>query len=409
MPQDNPSSSESRHKDRLGSFVYQWTRGGGVISGATSSTYTLTAADAGSAIRVYVSFTDALGSNEGPLVSNATLNVVGSNTAPVMTNTQVNTISGQRTEFAADVFQRNTIDVDGDPMTAVLVTPPASGSLTLDPTGRFVYTSEVGFTGTVSFQWKANDGASDSNVATVVINVRPAAIPLPLPPVNDAPEPEDNRNDDASDDNSDSDADNASDNDATNVANIGLVGMQSERSENEGIGNVNNNVVEFLQVDDDENQEIAVFSVQTTSQINMESDSGDEGSYRSDTSVTSKLQNADSGFNDSAFQAISVADYALLTSPGQMWDQLDNYQKQLDSQIQGDLIMVGTAGAAASSFTVGIVAWALRSGFLVSGLLAHMPAWRAVDPLLIMQGTGAGDDGESLEELMDRRNQEMDE
>ncbi|WP_442506694.1 DUF4347 domain-containing protein [Novipirellula sp. SH528] len=395
--------------DGLGSFVYQWTRGGGVIAGATSSTYTLSAADTGSAIRVSVSFIDALGSNEGPLVSGATLNVVGSNTAPVMTNTQVNTISGQRTEFAADVFQRNTIDVDGDPMTAVLVTPPASGSLSLDPTGRFVYTSEVGFTGTVSFQWKANDGASDSNVATVVINVRPAAIPLPLPPVKDAPEPEDNRNDDASDDNSDSDADNASDNDATNVANIGFAGMQSERSENEGAGNVNNNVVEFLQVDDDENQEITVFSVQTTSQINTESDSGDEGSYRSDTTVTSKLQNADSGFNDSAFQAISVADYALLTSPGQMWDQLDNYQKQLDSQIQGDLIMVGTAGAAASSFTVGIVAWALRSGFLVSGLLAHMPAWRAVDPLLIMQGTGAGDDGESLEELMDRRNQEMDE
>ncbi|EMI21355.1 lipoprotein receptor protein [Rhodopirellula maiorica SM1] len=141
--------------------------------------------------------------------------------------------------------------------------------------------------------------------------------------------------------------------------------------------------------------------------IDAENDNSDP--HRSDAVVTSQQSDANSQFSELAIQPISVADYELLTRPGEMWDQLDNYQKQLDSQIQGDLIVVGTAGAAASSFTVGIVAWALRSGFLVSGLLAHMPAWRAVDPLLIMQGVGVSDDGESLEELMDRRNQEIDE
>jgi hypothetical protein len=57
---------------------------------------------------------------------------------------------------------------------------------------------------------------------------------------------------------------------------------------------------------------------------------------------------------------------------------------------------------------VGVVAWALRTGFLASGLLAQMPAWRAVDPLLIMQGFGKTDNEETLEEMMKRESQSLD-
>ena len=96
------------------------------------------------------------------------------------------------------------------------------------------------------------------------------------------------------------------------------------------------------------------------------------------------------------------ANYALMTRPGEMWEELDEHMQNVESQIQGDLIVVGAAGAAASSFTVWVVAWGLRTGFLASGLLAQLPAWRAIDPLLIMQGGGDGDN-ESLEDLMKRR------
>ena len=57
---------------------------------------------------------------------------------------------------------------------------------------------------------------------------------------------------------------------------------------------------------------------------------------------------------------------------------------------------------------MGIIAWGLRTGFLASGLLAQLPAWRSIDPLLIMQGAGQGDN-ESLEELMKRRSDALDE
>ena len=50
---------------------------------------------------------------------------------------------------------------------------PQHGTLTLDADGGFYYTPQPGFTGTDSFQYKANDGTSDSNVATVTIDVVP--------------------------------------------------------------------------------------------------------------------------------------------------------------------------------------------------------------------------------------------
>ncbi|MGI9471417.1 MAG: cadherin repeat domain-containing protein, partial [Rubripirellula sp.] len=113
---------------------------------------------------------------------------------------------------------------------------------------------------------------------------------------------------------------------------------------------------------------------------------------------------------------VSQIDSMLMSRRGELWDDLDTQRDLVESQIQGDMIIVGTAGAAASSFTVGVVAWALRTGFLASGLLAQLPAWRAFDPTLLMQGfegltvkqdkTG---DEETLEEMMDRQSRSIDE
>ncbi len=52
-------------------FTYQWVAGGSDISGATGSTYTLTASDQGQTVQVRVSFTDDAG-NEETLTSEAT-------------------------------------------------------------------------------------------------------------------------------------------------------------------------------------------------------------------------------------------------------------------------------------------------------------------------------------------------
>ena len=68
--------------------------------------------------------------------------------------------------------------MDGDPLSAILVTGPAHGTLSLNAEGAFTYTPAANFNGADTFTYKANDGALDSNTATVNITITP---------VNDAP------------------------------------------------------------------------------------------------------------------------------------------------------------------------------------------------------------------------------
>lgn len=56
-------------------------------------------------------------------------------------------------------------------LTAILVSPPSHGSLTLHPDGSFKYNPDGTFTGMDSFSYRANDGQDNSNVATVYISV----------------------------------------------------------------------------------------------------------------------------------------------------------------------------------------------------------------------------------------------
>jgi hypothetical protein len=63
-------------------------------------------------------------------------------------------------------------DADGDPLTAIKVTDPTSGTLTtFNADGTFTYTPANGFFGSDTFTYKANDGTADSNIATVTIDV----------------------------------------------------------------------------------------------------------------------------------------------------------------------------------------------------------------------------------------------
>ncbi|HET7862982.1 MAG TPA: tandem-95 repeat protein, partial [Burkholderiaceae bacterium] len=69
-------------------------------------------------------------------------------------------------------------DVDGDELTAAVVSGPAHGTLTVNANGTFTYKPTANFNGTDSFTYRVTDGQADSNVATVTLTVTP---------VNDAP------------------------------------------------------------------------------------------------------------------------------------------------------------------------------------------------------------------------------
>ncbi len=105
-------------------FAYQWLTDDAEINGATASTYTLVAADAGKAIRVRVSFTDDAGNDE-ELTSAVTGAVAAAPPPPNTPATGAPTITG-----TAQVGETLTADTTGIPTTTASATlpSPTSGS-----------------------------------------------------------------------------------------------------------------------------------------------------------------------------------------------------------------------------------------------------------------------------------------
>ncbi len=86
-------------------------------------------------------------------------------------------------------------DPGGNALTYAIVSQPKSGTITdlNEDTGSLVYTSDAAFTGKDSFTFKANDGAVDSNTATVTITVN-QVVP---PPESEAEDEDGNSGDDS--------------------------------------------------------------------------------------------------------------------------------------------------------------------------------------------------------------------
>ncbi len=100
------------------------------------------------------------------------------NDAPVANADNYSTNEDTTLTVAAPGLLDNDSDVDGDTLSAVLVSGPTHGALILSPNGGFSYTPSADYHGADSFTYKANDGTADS--ATVTVS-------LTIDPVNDAP------------------------------------------------------------------------------------------------------------------------------------------------------------------------------------------------------------------------------
>ncbi|MEA3414962.1 MAG: Ig-like domain-containing protein [Thermodesulfobacteriota bacterium] len=90
----------------------------------------------------------------------------------------VYTTSKQQTlNVAAPGVLANDESTNGSTLSAIKVSDPAHGTLTLNADGSFIYIPDDNFNGVDSFTYKVNDGIADSNVATVTINVLGEIVP----------------------------------------------------------------------------------------------------------------------------------------------------------------------------------------------------------------------------------------
>jgi|GEM_PF-530487 len=95
--------------------------------------------------------------------------------APTATNDTYNTTENQTliVPLATGILANDT-DPNGKTLTTSLVNKPIHGTLNLSSSGSFNYIPNTGYTGTDSFTYTANDAISNSNTATVTLNINPA-------------------------------------------------------------------------------------------------------------------------------------------------------------------------------------------------------------------------------------------
>ena len=112
--------------------------------------------------------------NDGQANSNTatvTITINAVNRPPVAVNDAYSTSRNVVLNVAAPGVLGNDTDVEGSTLTAIKVTNPSHGSVTLNSNGSFTYTPAYGYTGTDSFTYRANDGQANSNTVTVKITI----------------------------------------------------------------------------------------------------------------------------------------------------------------------------------------------------------------------------------------------
>ena len=149
-------------------------QGGTVVNGGMAITYTPAANFYGVEIFTYT-MTDGNSSFDTAAV---TITITPVNDAPLAAGEAYSTTEDTPLAVAAPGVLGNDTDVENDPLSTILDSPPLLGELALAADGSFVYTPTLNFNGLVTFTYHADDGQSDSNVAEVAITVTP---------VNDAP------------------------------------------------------------------------------------------------------------------------------------------------------------------------------------------------------------------------------
>ena len=106
--------------------------------------------------------------------------VGGRNDAPVaVADAGYSVPSGQRLTVPAPGVLGNDTDAEGDPLSAVLVSGPAQGALTLNSDGSLRYDPGATFqslaggqSSAVTFTYLTRDGTSESSTATVTVTVK---------------------------------------------------------------------------------------------------------------------------------------------------------------------------------------------------------------------------------------------
>lgn len=274
----------------------------------------------------------------------------------------------------------NDIDPDGDPLSAVLVSGPSHGQLTLAADGSMQYTPDEGYVGDDSFTYRVTDSLEQSGVATVSIEV------LPLDPASEGGSGDDGGGEDegTGDDGS---GDNGPDDSQPDGANS--PSLPPEGSQPSGLGHPpsqdpTDTTKTLTSADSD--QDPAGENDESEDASAWIRKAGTIGANRRDVRQTPSPTTEEHGERGTPDTATEMD--AIQREYGTLWKHLDAFQKDVTEAAEAseafDSIVVGTSAVGVTGLTIGYVVWMLRAGTLLASVITSVPAWMSFDPLPVL-------------------------
>lgn len=335
-------------------------------------------ADGDNHYELQITVDDGLG---GSVTQSIVVTVTNTNEVPSGSGNSYSLTEDGTLTVAAPGLLQGATDEDGDALSASLVTGPANGSLSLNADGSFTYTPNAGFVGTDTFQFQVSDGSANSPMQTVTLTVNesgPSPI-TPTQPIESVPKEE------APSEPADT--------------------PSAETPIPKQIANSDDPAPVYRARRDDSQMARPHTAVQFV-QLNSQDESSDAAEM-----------DALARFNRAVDRSSAVAEAGLLNGfhasfdTGLLWQDLADFNENLKGRDQLFYLAAGSVATIGSMFTAGYVLWTIRGGWLASSLLAQMPAWRLIDPLVVLdqfdgdsnkRGGGDGEDDDSLESMLAR-------
>ncbi|WP_182869937.1 DUF4347 domain-containing protein [Rhodopirellula sp. JC639] len=284
----------------------------------------------------------------------------------------------------------NDVDVDGDSLTVVPVGGPSSGTLILGADGSFQFTPAASFSGLVTFSYAVTDGTATSASATVVIEVLMPINPTDIASANAEPE-------EVADEPAKEEEEEAEEETETESEDASVTVIMSEPAAESQLVFAGRDVV---QVGED-----ALVAISVVPQRQTESAAAGEQEEETRTSSSTlqvdaagKLARTGAGRSVVSHLGLERFDSKLL------WSDMQDMQDDINDGINTPYVFAGTFAGFSSALSVGYVMWTVRGGLLATSLLAHLPAWSLVDPLLVLDELEQEEDGEddSLVGMLDK-------
>jgi hypothetical protein len=260
----------------------------------------------------------------------------------------------------------NDRDLDGNPLTAVLVSGPSHGTLALNTDGSFHYTPDVHFHGTDSFTYLASNGSVSSDPVTVTITVQLTIPPPSVDPVDfDSPPAADPPPD------------------------VNPPPIETLPNTTPGEGPAHAEDVPSRPRSSPHASPPVVTAVADDSMPSADT------SAKPIVGLTSKKTKSNHAVPakelKQALARSSINDLTFQAAVGSLGNDLDQLGERMDADASIPDFTIGSAAGLTTTLSVGYVVCLIRGGHILAGLMAQLPAWRLIDPLPILGGLGSVD------------------